>query len=122
MVGFVYWNEQPNGIVQGDCVVRAITLASGLDYEEVEYKLWLIGELYGCDGLNKFCYSHFIRDFLCGKEVECENLTVGEFAHRHPVGTFLIRIPNHLTCIIDGVCYDIWRCLDEKCDIVWQID
>lgn len=123
MNGFKFYNINPTGNKTGDCVVRAITLASGnLDYKEVEYKLWLIGKLYNCDGLSKFCYSHFIRDVLGGKEVNCDNLTVGEFAEIHPVGIYLIRVPNHLTCVIDGICYDIWNCLDEECDVVWKLD
>ena len=95
-------------------------MASGLPYEEVEKKLWLTAELYNCDKLCKFCYSNFINNVLKYTEIsECEELTVGQFADRHPFGIYLIRVPFHLTCIIDGVCYDIWDCRDEVCDRVW---
>lgn len=105
-----------------DCVIRAITLASGLPYKEVENKLWLTAELYDCDRLCKFCYSNFLNNVLKYKEVNCNMLTVGEFADKHPVGTYLIRVPNHLTCIIDGVCYDLFDCRDSLCDTVWRVD
>ena len=56
------------------------------------------------------------------REVNCESLTVGEFADRHPEGTYLIRVPFHLTVVKDGICYDIWQCLDEVIDTVWRVD
>ena len=120
MAKFVYYNNNPYGKREEDCVVRAITLASGLPYEEVEHKLWLTAELYNCDRLCKFCYSNFIKHVLGYKEVNCDDLTVGEFADKHPIGIYLVRIEGHLTCIIDGICYDIWNCLDEICDTVWK--
>lgn len=97
-------------------------MASGLPYKEVSQKLWLTAELYNCDKLCKYCYSNYINNVMKAKEVNCENLTVGEFADKHPKGIYLIRVPLHLTCIIDGTCYDIWNCLDEICDTVWRVD
>ena len=35
-------------------------------------------------------------------------------------GTFLIRVPSHLTVIKNGVLYDIWDCRHELCDTVWK--
>ena len=54
------------------------------------------------------------------KEVNCDNMTVEEFANSHPFGTYLIRVPSHLTVIINGVLYDIWDCRHEFCDTVWK--
>ena len=122
MTKFKYWNENPNGEHIGDCVVRAITLASGLPYEEVKYKLWLNGELHDCDCISKFCYSNFIENVLGYKQIPCDDLTVGEFADEHPFGVYLIRINGHLTCIKNGQCYDIWNCLNELCDTVWKVN
>lgn len=121
MTKFKYWNENPDGEHIGDCVTRAITLASGLPYETIKHKLWLNGELYDCDCLSKFCYANFIENVLGYKQVPCDNLTVGEFADKHLYGTYLIRIANHLTCVKDGICYDTWNCLNELCDIVWKV-
>lgn len=122
MVRFKYYNINPEGDKIGDCVCRAISFASKIPYNVIKYKLKLNAELYECDFINKFCYSHFIEDVLGYKQVNCDNLTVREFAELHPFGTYLIRIQGHLTCIKDAVCYDIWNCLDELCDIVWEVD
>ncbi len=121
MTNFVYLNVNPDNAIEGDCVTRAITFASGLDYNWVKRKLWLTGELFDCDCLCRFCYEHFVEDVLGYKKVNCENLTVAEFCKKYRVGTFLIRVPEHLTCVKDGLCYDIWDCTNEACDIVWKV-
>jgi len=121
MTKFVYWNENIDGEHIGDCVTRAITLASGLPYEEVQRKLWLTSELFDCDCLCRFCYEHFIEDVLGYRKMNCESLTVEEFAEKYPVGTYLLRVPEHLTCIIDGVCYDTWNCLQENVTEGWKV-
>lgn len=120
MSRYKFLNLNPQGKREQDCVCRAITFASGLPYEEVYEKLWLTAELYECDRLCKFCYSNFISSVLKYKEVNCDRLTIGEFADKHPYGTYLIRVPNHLTVIQDGVLYDIWDCRSEICDTVWK--
>ena len=120
MSKYQFLNLNPRGKREEDCVCRAITFASGLPYEEVYEKLWLTAELYDCDRLCKYCYSNFISHVLKYKEVNCDRLTIGEFANKHPYGTYLIRVPNHLTVIQNGVLYDIWDCRDEICDIVWK--
>lgn len=120
MSRFKYLNVNPQKLTIEDCVARAITLASGLPYEEVWRKLWLTAELYECDTLCKFCYSNFITNVLKYKEVNCHNMTVGEFADRHPFGTYLVRIEGHLSTIINGCVYDIWDCRDALCDTVWK--
>ena len=121
MAKFVYCNENINGEHIGDCVTRAITLASGLSYEEVQRKLWLTGELFDCDCLCRFCYEHFIEDVLGYRKVNCESLTVGEFADKHPVGTYLIRVPEHLTCIVNNKVMDTWDTRSCKVDMAWEV-
>lgn len=122
MARFIYLNVNPDGRTEGDCVIRAITLASGLPYEEVEDKLWLTAELLNCDMLCRFCYKNFIENVLCYEEVETDDMTVEEFADTHPFGTYLIRIPNHLTICINDTIYDIWDCRDQITTIAWQAE
>ena len=50
-------------------------------------------------------------------------MTVGEFADTHPKGVYLLRIPAHLTCIIDGTCYDIFDCrFDGEITDAWEVE
>jgi hypothetical protein len=110
------------GNKESDCVTRAISFASDLPYSLIRKKLWLTARLYNCKKLCKFCYSNFITYVLKYKEVNCENLTINEFANRYNNGIYLIRIEGHLTVIKNGVLYDIWDCRDEICDTVWKVE
>lgn len=121
MAKFRYVNLNPNGEHRNDCVTRAISLASGLDYSEVRRKLRYTSRLLDCVRLCWSCYSFFITEVLGCRQVNCDGLTVGEFADKHPIGTYLIRISGHLTTLQDGVCYDLWNCLDRECDLAWQM-
>lgn len=120
MADYVYLNVNPDNKKVSDCVTRAISFASGLPYPEIRKKLWLTARLYGCEKLCKFCYSNFITYVLKYKEVNCHDLTIGEFADRYPYGTYLIRVEGHLTTIKNGVLYDIFDCRNEPCDTVWK--
>lgn len=121
MAKFRYVNLNPNGEHRNDCVTRAISLASGLDYSEVRRKLRYTSRLLDCMRLCWSCYSFFITEVLGCRQVNCDGLTVGEFADLHPIGIYLIRIKGHLTTLQDGVCYDLWNCLDRECDLAWQM-
>lgn len=120
MSKYRYLNLNPLGLSENDCVCRAITFASELPYEVICEKLWLTAELYDCERLCKYCYSNFITNVLKYKEVNCDKLTIGEFADKNPYGTFLIRISGHLTVIKDGVLYDTFDCRRRMCDTVWK--
>lgn len=122
MSEFRYLNVNPEKMTINDCVIRAISLASRIPYGEVSKKLWLTADLYSCDRLCKFCYSNFLTNVMKYQEVNCNDMLVGEFADKHPYGTYLVRIQGHLTCVIDGIIYDIWDCRNELCDTVWRVD
>ena len=117
---FVYYNLNPKGIKENDCVTRAIALATGLDYDKVAQKLYLSAELLDCEKLCVCCYKHLLDNVFAFPRVHCSGLSVAQFADLHPYGTYLIRVPSHLTVIRDGVLYDIWDCREEICDIAWK--
>lgn len=120
-MAFKFNNANPMGAKVDDCVCRAITLASGLDYFDVQEKLVLTSKLFGCDRLTRCCYAHLLEDVLGYIPVQCRGLTVNEFCELHPYGTFLVRMKNHITCIIDGDINDIWDCGSEFCDKAWIV-
>lgn len=39
-----------------------------------------------------------------------EEMTVGEFAYENPDGIFLVTMPSHITCIVDGEIVDTFDC------------
>lgn len=122
MARFEYLNINPDGEEIGDCVTRAISLATGINYFDVAEDLILSADMLGCDALYLCCYTHLLDDIYNLPQVECEGYTVGEFANLHPEGTFIVRMGGHLSVIIDNCVYDIWDCRDELLTNVWRVD
>ena len=122
MAEFVYLNVNPDEMTISDCVSRAIKLATGLPYAEIRKKLFHTSRLLNCSKLCPACYSNLLDDIFKYQRVFCKGYTVGEFADAHQGGIYLVRVPSHLTTIINGKIYDIWDCRNEWCDIVWEVE
>lgn len=122
MAQFRYWNENPQGEHRNDCVTRAITFASGIPYNRVRRKLYHTARLLDCEKLCWTCYSFLLTNVLGYRQVNCDGMTIGEFADLHPHGTYLIRIDMHLTAIKDGDLHDTFDCRDKYCHIAWKVN
>jgi hypothetical protein len=118
---FRYYNNNPLSREEEDCVTRAITLASGLSYAEVQDKLYYMARLLDCEELCVCCYKNLLDNIFCYPRLQCSGMTVGEIADDNPEGTLLVRIDGHLTCIVDGIIRDLWDCSDRYADIVWKV-
>lgn len=81
-------------------------MQNGLDFE--------------CDDLNIECYEKMLAQ-ICGKHESANGKKVKELCEEHPDDIVIIRIEGHLTCSVNGVCYDIWDCTDEVADIYWVV-
>lgn len=120
---YKFYNVNPLGKREEDCVIRAIKLALDEDYYKIEHKLYLIADLFECDTLCVCCYKHLLDDVYKLKRVRgFRGCTIEEFLLDNPKGIYIIRVPEHLTCAIDGTVYDIWNCLDQIIDIVWKVE
>lgn len=122
MAKYIYYNVNPRGEEIGDCVIRAISLATNIDYYEIERLLYETGDYYECEELCVCCYSKLLEEYFNFQPIECEGMTANEFANKHPVGTYLIRMDAHLSVVIDSNIYDIWNCGNEKLTIAWRVD
>lgn len=120
MARWIYYNRNEDGEHISDCVTRAISTATGLSYPQIRRKLHHTSRLFTCDKLTRDCYSNLLDKVFEFPRVNCRGLNVREFAELHPYGTFIVRVPNHATTIINGNVYDIFDCLDMPCDIAWR--
>ncbi len=118
---FRYLNLNPLSLTEEDCVTRAIALASGYGYAEIQDKLYYMSKLLECDRLCVCCYQHLLTDVFKYPKIECRGLTVREFAEEYPEGTYLIRMNGHLSVLSNGLIYDIWDCSDEVLTDAWYV-
>lgn len=119
---FDYYNANPLGKNEQDCVCRAISTAVGEDYNKINYKLHLIAELFDCDKLCICCYQHLLDGVYNLKRMNyCRGMTISEFLYNFPKDNFLIRVNGHLTYARDGKVRDTWDCTNEIIDVVWEV-
>lgn len=122
MARFKYHNVNPIGERTEDCVTRAICLASGKDYYDISEKLFYTAKLLDCERLCVCCYRHLLDHVFKYKYINCDGMTVNEFADKHPYGVYLVRMNGHISCIIDNCIYDIWDCGEETLTDAWEVE
>lgn len=121
MKDYTFYNANPLGKIESDCVTRAIKEATGLDYYDVVHKLDLIAELFECDELCVCCYNHLLENVFDFKKYNANGRTVKELAKKFKDDILLIRIQGHLTIAKYGTVYDIWDCTNEVADVFWIV-
>lgn len=118
---YKYYNRNPLDKKLPDCVCRAISLATRTKYDLVMELLEDNGICYDCEELTVDCYSKMLNSI--GFEEHCvdDGQTVDDICNEHPEDIVIIRIEGHLTCSVNGDCYDIWDCTNEKADKYWVV-
>lgn len=118
---FIYLNVEPNEEKLQDCVIRAMSLALAVPYDDIVEMLYNNGIENECGEICMPCYSKLL-DKLGYKMRSGNEIKVGGLASRYRTSVLLIRIEGHLTCAIDGNVYDIWDCRDKEVDCYWVIE
>jgi hypothetical protein len=106
----------------GDCVTRAIAIATGLDYKKVYDDL---NEMAKHERKSKYKKSNSrtgvrrttLRKYLEGMGWKfVPTMLIGSGCRVHlradelPGGTIICSVSHHLTCVIDGVLNDTYDC------------
>ncbi|MBR5223795.1 MAG: hypothetical protein IKV81_06505 [Clostridia bacterium] len=121
MARFVFYNRNPDGERESDCVTRAISFALDKDYSSIRKKLHHSARLNGCDKLCVCCYRLLLESVFGLQAINCRNMTINDFATLNPMGTYILRIDGHLTCLKNGTVYDIWDCRNEEVTDAWFV-
>lgn len=122
MADYQFFNNNPLGKIESDCVYRAISLASNRPYQEIKEKLYYISRLLECDALCICCYQHLLDDVFQYQKICCKGMTVSDIARKYPKGRLLVRMNGHISTIIDSVVYDIWDCREELVTDCWRVE
>jgi hypothetical protein len=119
---YKYYNKNPDNLKINDCVCRAISTATGLNYSAVDKLLELTAKEYCCDKLCVCCYHNLLDDILGYERHYCDHdETVEILAKMYPRDTIIVRVEGHLTTIIKGNILDIWDCSQEFADCFWFV-
>jgi len=103
----------------GDCVVRALAIATNEDYKSVRNELWDISLDNGDMPNGSSTYEKFLekRGFIKEKKIKGYNLG------SYPVSqneVFVVRLSKHLACLDKGLVRDLWDCRNKYPYNVWR--
>lgn len=122
---WVKCNPNPVGRQTGDCVIRAIAIATGQSWRETYRDLCRIGEMQGDLPNSNMVWEMYLRkrggeQFLLPENCpEC--ITVRAFADRYPKGTYVIGTGYHTVAVISGDWYDAWNSAECVPTSFWRI-
>ena len=104
-------NPNPVGRETGDCVIRAVAVATGQSWRETYWDLCEQGAIMGDLPNNNSVWGAYLRSrggkqFLLPESCpDC--ITVRAFCERYPEGVYVIGSGDHAIAIIDGDWYDL---------------
>ncbi len=118
---YQYYNAHPKGLLVGDCVKRAITVATQMDYMEVQHALNRHKKVTGAKKFNSDYNPHsYVETVLHGVKMSFPakkgqvRMNGDRFCKAYPKGHYILNMAGHWSCCVDGVIYDTWDC-SEKC-------
>ena len=119
-------NPNPVGRQTGDCVVRAIAIATGRSWRETYRDLCRIGEIEGDMPSSNMIWGMFLKK-LGGKQFllpeacpQC--ITVRAFCERYPEGVYIIGTGEHAVAVIDGDYYDAFDSGASVPSYFWRME
>lgn len=122
---WVQCNPNPLGKQVGDCVIRAISIATGRSWKRTYRDLCELGEIEADMPNSNAVWGMYLRrigakQFLLPEDCpEC--LTVRAFCARYPRGTYVIGTGSHAVACMDGDWFDAWDSGAEVPTYFWEI-
>lgn len=114
---YVFFNNNPQGIKIGDCVIRAISTALNQTWERTYIDLCVEGFMFSDLPNSNVVWDSFLRSKGYKKRIipdSCPDCyTFEQFAKDRPQGTYLVCTGAHTACIKDGKLFDNWDSSQE---------
>lgn len=123
----VWIEANPNPLSRrvGDCAVRAVAIALGIDWETAYAKVSLNGFLMGDMPSSDAVWGATLRQAGFRRAVvpntcpEC--YTAEDFCRDHPQGIYVLGFGNHTAAVRDGHIYDTWDSSGEIPVYYWYL-
>ena len=118
---YISCNATPAGNPTRDCVIRAISIITGMSWRDVyhdlyEYGMWL-HEMMDTNALwHRYLYDLGFDIFVIPRPT----MTVKEFCRWKPYGKYILGTGTHVIPVIDGDYYDTWDSGNEIPVFYWR--
>ena len=120
---WIEFNNNPTGRRVGDCAIRAVSVALGIDWEAA-YALiaangYAMGDVIASDSVwGSVLRQHgFYRRSIPDQCPDC--YTAGDFCRDHPKGVYVLGFGGHTAAVVDGNIYDAWDSSREIPQYYW---
>ena len=110
---YIHFNGNPCGKNTGDCVIRAISIVTGMSRHKVYAGLCLFGFPCTIWGNSNAVWADYLQYLGFERYTVYGKMTVCEFAKKHPAGRYVIGTGSHAVACVDGDIIDSWYSLDE---------
>lgn len=121
---YAYTNPHPKGIKShGDCVYRAIALATGKDWLTIYDELTKLGRELLAPPNDKKTYATYL-DRIADRIVVTgftKRPTGKTIARRDDTKTYVVSMAHHLACVKGGKIRDTWNCGDKAVYTAWEL-
>lgn len=123
-MAFIYRNPNPRNKLVGDCVIRAISIVSNYDWDDIFLDLMVTCyNLKDIPSSNQ-AWSHYLHERGYVREIipdTCPDCyTIANFAEDHPHGKYIAHTGTHVVAVIDGDYYDTWDSGNEIPVYYWK--
>ena len=117
-----YYNPNPKEKNTGDCAVRALSKAMNVSWEKAKLLL---------DGYSMDMAEVETSDLVWGRiltehgfrmrALYCDDgCTLDGFCRSNPKGIYVVKLPNHVVCVVNGHYYDSWDSGKEIPIYCWE--
>lgn len=117
------YNPNPAGRSVGDCAVRAVSVALGIDWEQAYILIAAAGFSMGDMPSSNSVWGAVLRQHGFSRYNLPDNcpdcFTAADFVRDHPQGVYVLGFGNHVATAKDGVIYDAWNSSNEIIQYVW---
>lgn len=119
-------NINPINKKTSDCVIRAIAFSEKKSWMDVFDSLVNIAREKFTIPNEKDTYNIYLQKY---NTINVMHLNDSGKKKRYTVkdvcgwnGIYIVQIANHLTCVIDGICYDTWDCSSKSSYKIWKVE
>ena len=112
------YNPNPAGKRVGDCVIRAIAMLTGQDWDTVYMGVVMEGYRLKDMPSSNHVWAQYLKEQGYRRKVlpeECPSCyTVRDFCGEYSHGRYLLATGSHVVAVVDGDYYDTWDSGDEN--------
>lgn len=125
-MAYEYYNPNPMMRNVGDCSVRAVSKALGIDWETAYIRIMVNGysmcDMPSSDAVfgSVLRQNGFKRAIVPNSCPDC--YTIADFCKENPEGKYVLGTGGHVVAVVDGNYYDSWDSGQEIPLYVWYLD